>query len=318
VRARPDLEPEPQPFSPWPPDLLDEAATNSVVALLLTGVGPRAAVRRLHRLDDDARSAVERVLSTPCAYDIPELRWDEPRIAALPAASRRRERRRFDEAARTLRGRAQGLYLASLAARSDPRLSIRLRGWFRGASPRARLQIARALLEGDAPRDSDWLDALATLLDDDTVEGSFAASLGARAVIARDPDGGLTTLPARLTPDLVRAAPWRSQGILESLAADRRADRAWLPILRPLLACTAVAEAVAVVLQRHALDAGWVDDLLASISASFDEADAVIDQRLATLAPIADARCVPLLERAMRQNPAVARWVAPALRRLLG
>jgi len=317
-RVRPEPEAETPEFSPWPPDLLDAATTDPMLALLLTGVGPRAVVRRVQRPDDEARRAVERALSTPCAYDIPELRWDEARVAALSPAAQRRARRRFDEAARTLRGRAQGLYLASLVARRDPSLSDRLRGWFRGASPRARVQIARALMEDGAPRDRAWLDALVTLLDDDALDGSVTASLGARAVIARDADGGLAALSAWLSPARVHAASWRAQGILEALAAEGSADRAWLPVLRPLLAHPAVAEDVAVVLARHRLDAGWIDDLVASITAAFEEPGRVIDQRLATLAPIADARCVPVLQRALRQNPGVARWVDPALRRIEG
>ncbi|MFO0624156.1 MAG: hypothetical protein U0325_00950 [Polyangiales bacterium] len=303
--------------APWPPDLEADAEHDPLLALLLRGHGPAALVRRLRRPDDATRRAVERVLSTPCAYDLPALRWDAARVDALPPAARRRARADFDEAARALRGRTQGLYLAALAARGDPRLSERLRGCFPGASVAARLQIGRALLEDGAPTDRGWLDALATLLDDDPGEpDSFMASMGARAEIARGLDGGLRALTPRLKPEAARATPWRAKGVLEALATHGQVDRAWLPHLRPLLLFQELAEDAATVLARYALDAGWADDLAASISAAFDHPGVVLDQRLALLAPIADARAIPALTRALRQNPGVGRIVAPALARL--
>lgn len=301
----------------WPPDLEDAAAHDPLLRLFLRGEGPPAVARRLRRPDGDVRGAVERVISTPCAFDLHAPRWDEARAQALPAAARRRERARFDAAAREVRGRAQGLLLAARVARGDPRLSATLHGWFVSASPMARVLIARAMFEEGPPPDRAWLDALATLLNDPFAEpDAFAISLGARAALARATDGGIGALAPRLDPARVLDAPWRAQGVLAALAEHTPPDRAWLTVLRPLLAIPAVGEDVAVVLARYTLDAGWVADLTSSIEQTFGVPGVLIDQRLAVLAPIADARAVPTLTRALRANPALARVVTPVLARL--
>lgn len=306
--------------SPLPTLDTDDPFLQRVQKWLRDGGGDVEVDRAILDPSPALRAFMLRYLALPESADLGDAPWDQSTYDALDAATKRALRRTHNAVEAAVRARAWGLYYASRTVLPWPEGRAAALERFRDGSPAARFEVARACFDAPEHLTLTEYDALATLLDGDATPDTLRAiAYGARAVYARDPDAAFERLAPMLSLDVAREDPARQRaiGVLLALRTVNPLPGRWGEPLRPLLSDLVLGGYTVWALDGYALDASWVEALLAYLRLTPGFVNVWDLQALTLLSRVADARSAEVFAHALSTNSAACDVVLAAFERHL-